>query len=161
MPLQPDPVFTKTAQGRAELEARSGALNGRLRAALIVVNGQLPLAALQRVIGDGAAALIEQLRQLGHVEAVDALADPTVAAVPETSAADEHALLAQQIGRRQREALARLAPHFGPDVDMVAQPLLAAREADAFNQALDLMERKLALYLGRREAARTLAGLRI
>nr|MBP6097487.1 hypothetical protein [Methyloversatilis sp.] len=36
-----------------------------------------------------------------------------------------------------------------------------ARGTDAFNQALDLMEGKLALYLGRREAARILAGLRI
>jgi hypothetical protein len=152
MPLPPDPVFAKTAQGRAELEARSGALNGRLRTALIVINGHLPLAALRRVIGVDADALIEQLLLRGHVEAVGPAAPAEDEAVRQ---------IASLVARRQQDALARLAPHFGPDVDTVAQPLLAARDAGAFNQALDLMERKLALYLGRREAARILAGLRI
>lgn len=151
--MSADRVYAKTDKGRAELLSRTGTLRGRLRAALIVVNGQAPLSALQEVIGDGAADLLEELRTLGHVEAVEPAALPAA----NSSATPANALLEM----RRADAMQRLAPHFGPDVALVARPLLAAEDATAFNSALDAVESKLALYMGRRDAARTLDGLRL
>lgn len=122
--MSADRVYAKTDQGRAELLSRTGTLRGRLRAALIVVNGQAPLSALQEVIGDGAADLLEELRTLGHIETVESAANES------TAPAD--ALLEM----RRADAMQRLAPHFGPDVALVARPLLAAEDATAFNRAL-------------------------
>ncbi|MCQ9375429.1 hypothetical protein NMQ14_14320 [Methyloversatilis sp. XJ19-13] len=151
--MSADRVYAKTDKGRAELQSRTGTLRGRLRAALIVVNGQAPLSALQAVIGDGAASLLDELRSLGHVEAVDPAAQPV-------SGAGERPVDAL-LEMRRADAMHRLAPHFGPDVALIARPLLAAEGAAAFNHALDAIERKLALYMGRRDAARTLAGLKL
>lgn len=150
--MSADRVYAKTDKGRAELLSRTGTLRGRLRAALIVVNGQAPLSALQEVIGDDAAGLLEELRSLGHIEAVKPAALPAGGA----GEAPADALLEM----RRADAMYRLAPHFGPDVALVARPLLAADDATAFDSALDAIERTLALYMGRRDAARTLAGLR-
>lgn len=150
--MSADRVYAKTDKGRAELLSRTGTLRGRLRAALIVVNGQAPLSALQEVIGDGAAGLLEELRSLGHVEAVEP------AALPAAGAGEAPADTLLEM--RRADAMHRLAPHFGPDVALVARPLLAADDATAFDSALDAIERTLALYMGRRDAARTLAGLR-
>jgi hypothetical protein len=97
----PNRIYAKTEQGRAELASSSGTLDWRLRAALIVVNGQLPLEVLERVIGDGAAALIARLLQCGHIEAVDALADP---AEPVKALPQERLSMVQQIRRRPRAA---------------------------------------------------------
>lgn len=151
--MSADRVYAKTDKGRAELLSRTGTLRGRLRAALIVVNGQAPLSALQEVIGDGAAGLLEELRKLGHVEAHEPRAMPAAS----ERAAPADALLEM----RRADAMHRLAPHFGPDVALVARPLLTADDAVTFNRALDAVESKLALYMGRRDAARTLDGLRL
>ncbi len=144
-----DRIYAKTERGRSELLSRASMLRGRLRAALIVVNGRAPLSALQEVIGDDAQVLLDELERLGHVESVDS--ELPVAAHEPTDPALE---------MRRSDALQRLAPHFGPDVGLVARPLLQAADADAFNRALDHIESKLALYMGRKDAARALAGLR-
>jgi len=60
----------------------------------------------------------------------------------------------------RREAIARLAPHYGPDVVVVAGPLLQAATLEAYGAALDMLESKLTINLGRKMAARVLAGLR-
>ncbi len=144
-----DCIYAKTERGRSELLSRASMLRGRLRAALIVVNGRAPLSALQEVIGDDAQALLDELLRLGCVETV---APDPAGAVP--------GLADPQLEMRRSDALQRLAPHFGPDVGLVARPLLQAADADAFNRALDHIESKLALYMGRKDAARALAGLR-
>lgn len=151
--MSADRVYAKTDKGRAELLSRTGTLRGRLRAALIVVNGQVPLSALQEVIGDSTADLLEELRSLGHVDVREPVTPPT--------AADRATPAGGLLEMRRAEVMHRLAPHFGPDVALVARPLLVATDAVAFDRALDVIESKLALYMGRRDAARTLAGLRL
>jgi hypothetical protein len=151
--MSADRVYAKTDKGRAELLSRTGTLRGRLRAALIIVNGQTPLSALQAAMGDGTADLLEALRSLGHVE----VREPVTPMPAEDRAMPADGLLEV----RRAEAVHRLTPHFGPDVALVARPLLAATDAAAFDRALDAIESKLALYMGRRGAARALAGLRL
>ena len=60
----------------------------------------------------------------------------------------------------RRQAMTYLGNHFGPDTPLVAQALLAARSVAEFNAALDGIESKLAIYLGRKQAARELQALR-
>lgn len=148
--MSADRVYAKTDKDRAGLLSRTGTLRGRLSAALVIVNGQAPRSTLQEVIGGGAADLLEELRTLGHVETVDPAALP--AANDSTAPADTLPEM------RRADAMCRLAPHFGPDLAPVARPLLAAEGAATFNCALDAIERTLALYMGRRDTARTLAG---
>ena len=60
----------------------------------------------------------------------------------------------------QRQLLATLRPHFGPDAADVAQAALAAGSTDEFHRALDAIESKLAIYMGRKAAAQELLALR-
>jgi hypothetical protein len=71
-------------------------------------------------------------------------------------AADE----APQLLVLQRRAFQRLQPHFGPDTPIVAQDLLAARTLAAYQRALDGIEAKLAIYMGRKLAEREVQALR-
>ena len=61
----------------------------------------------------------------------------------------------------QRQLLATLRPHFGPDAVDVAQAALAAGSTDEFHRALDAIESKLAIYMGRKAAAQELLALRL
>jgi hypothetical protein len=77
-------------------------------------------------------------------------------ATPAPSAPD-----AERLPALQRHALQSLRPHFGPDTPLVAQALLAARTAAEYQKALDGIESTLAIYMGRKQAARELASLRL
>lgn len=55
----------------------------------------------------------------------------------------------------------RLVPHFGPDTPIVAQALLAARTVPQYLAALDGIQSKLAIYMGRKQAEREVQELRI
>src|SRR4051812_19079870 len=114
----PEPVYAKTSRGRAALEAR--AVTGRMRMALIVVNGVDGLAALERQLGADTEALLDDLVRAGLIRAagppqpappVAAARHPgpgptTVAAPPLPPAAATPSLAAFH-----REAVVRLAPH--------------------------------------------------
>ncbi|MEZ5703322.1 MAG: hypothetical protein R3E42_17280 [Burkholderiaceae bacterium] len=56
--------------------------------------------------------------------------------------------------------MSTLLPHFGPDAADVAQQALAAGSMDEFRRALDAVETKLSIYMGRKRAARELQALR-
>ena len=61
----------------------------------------------------------------------------------------------------QRLAMQRLVQHFGPDTVTVAQGLLAARSITQYLAALDGIQAKLAIYMGRKQAEREVQELRI
>lgn len=158
-----NPVYAKTARGRAELESRVRQLQGMQRTALILVDGRSPLKALAAQLGPQAAAIVGELMRAGYVERVEPMAKaarqrpaedaaPPPVAPPAPAPAD--------LQRRQRLAIELLAPHFGPDVAIVCQPLTTAASAAAFDAGVDAIERKLAIYMGKGGASRTVAPLR-
>ncbi len=169
-------VYRKTGQGAAEVRSRSGALSARARTALILVNGVDSVAALRGKIGPDADALIEGLAAQGHAERVEprpraaaSLSAPTpqpavVDIAVETGAPSEPQLSEAEVRERlaplRREALARLAPHYGPDAVVVAGPLLQAGTLAAYCAALDALETKVSVYMGRKQAVKLLTGLR-
>ncbi|EWS60824.1 hypothetical protein Y694_01429 [Methylibium sp. T29-B] len=74
----------------------------------------------------------------------------------ETSAAE----VRERLAPLRREALARLAPHYGPDAVVVAGPLLGAATLEDYCKALEALESKVSVNLGRKQAIKLLAGLK-
>lgn len=146
-----DQVFFKTAKGREALEARS--VVGKLRIVFILINGQDSLQTLHAKLGPETVALVHELQRLGHVET----RYPQNQQVPK-SPADTAGMT--QLRALQKEAIKRLIPHFGPDAEAAAKPLLDAANLGAFFVALKGIEQRLAIYVGKAQAARILAGLR-
>jgi len=64
-------AFTKTAQGRTEIESRSAGLAAKARRLLILVDGQRTLAELAAAsgLGDELGAFLQQLLAAGMIEA--------------------------------------------------------------------------------------------
>jgi hypothetical protein len=157
-------IYQKTDLGKAEISRRQAGLSMATRSVLIMVNGS------DSVAGLGARG-IEQVQ--GHLDALLALrliepvADTRVRPMPvpdpSSAARNVDALTPQpeiDLEPWRRRAMLQLTPHFGPDTPVVAQALLAARSAVAFNEALDGIQSKLSIYLGRKQAARELEDLR-
>ncbi|NDP64186.1 hypothetical protein [Polaromonas sp.] len=89
---------------------------------------------------------------------------PALEATPSASASpqpmtDPNAPPARRSALR-REAIVRLAPYFGPDLMTVLDPLLKATTDADFLVAINALETKIALYQGRKSAAKLMDGLR-
>lgn len=169
-----DRVYRKTDRGMGEVKSRSGGLSARSRTALILVNGVDSLAALRAKIGPDADALVEALAAQGHVEPaapparrvtdspvpqpppVDIAVEPVTLREAEMSA-DE---VRDRLAPLRREAIARLAPHYGPDAVVVAGPLLQAATVEDYAKALEALESKVSVNLGRKQAIKLLSGLK-
>lgn len=169
-----DRVYRKTDRGMEEVRLRSGGLSARSRTALILVNGVDSLVALRAKIGPDADALVEALADQGHVEPVAPPArrvadspgpqplpvDIAVESVAPREAEMSAAEVRERLAPLRREALARLAPHYGPDAVVVAGPLLEAATLKDYCKALEALESKVSVNLGRKQAIKLLAGLK-
>lgn len=162
-------VFQKTESGKAEIARRQAGLSAATRTVLIMVNGSDSVSALMARGLTQLQGHLDTLLALGLIEPVVARAapvapppSPAVAPPPLTPPASEAppSAAAPQLDALRRKAVAHLGAHFGPDTPLVAQALLAARTAVEFNAALDGIESKLAIYMGRKQAARELLALR-
>lgn len=139
------PVYRKTAAGQAELQARTRGLDARTRSVLILVNGELPAAAVSERLGFAAGPVLQRLAEAGLVEPVPAPAPPEPAPPPPPPAPPP-----ELAGAR---AVRVLSTHFGPDALRMTAPLRAARSAGEFEQALAALRDTLAIHMGRRMAA--------
>lgn len=173
-------VFQKTESGKAEIARRQAGLSPATRTVLIMVNGNdsvnvLAARGLPQLQGH-----LDTLLALGLIEPVVtrvapvAALSPAVALPPVAPPANDaervgsapgsvsaHAALSGPgLDTLRRKALVHLGNHFGPDTPLVAQALLGARSVAEFNAALDGIESKLAIYMGRKQAARELQALR-
>lgn len=153
-----DSVYRKTGLGLTALSTRSSGLAPRARTALILINGRDSLATLRVQMGPEAEALVGMLLGMGLVEEVGA--PPITPLAPAVLAPPAPVHTDTRLASLKRAAVVRLAPHFGPDVDVICRPLLAAGTNDAYAAALAAIESKLAIYLGRRGASELLIGLR-
>jgi hypothetical protein len=163
-------VFRKTEKGAAEIKSRADNLPARARAALILVNGCNTVEALRGNLGPDAESILQVLLARGHIEALateaaqvktpsPARAAPlaaTAGAVAPSGDAEIEALLAPL----RKHALELLVVHYGPDTPTIAAPLLNARTLKAYLAALDALQDKMEIYLGRKMAIKTLADLR-
>lgn len=158
-------IFRKTDAGHAEIRARALGFDARTRGLLILINGELtvgelasrvgfdPVEMLMRFVGAG---LVEKVASGGPrlrpapaptpapVAAKPAPAPPAPAVRPEFVPSDAAAAW--------RRALVELAPHYGPDAELVAAPLRSATTPEAFAAALSEVRDKLSVFLGRKAA---------
>jgi len=163
-------VYRKTESGKAEIAQRRAGLAPAARQLLILVNGVDSVQALlTKGLGDvrGHLDTLLSLSLIEPVPAVPKAAPPPPAApapapaasvappVPASDADESQRLLVLQ-----RRAYQTLQPHFGPDTPTVAQGLLAARTVAQYLAALDGIQAKLAIYMGRKQAEREVDSLR-
>jgi type IV secretory pathway VirB10-like protein len=162
-------VFRKTENGKAEISQRRAGLAAATRQLLILVNGVDNVQTLQtKGLGDVRSHLdtLLAMQMIEPVPSVKAVAPPAANPVapppvappappPPPLPEDQQRLLALQ-----RRAYQTLQPHFGPDTPIVAQAMLAARSLVEFRDALGGIEAKLAIYMGRKQAAREVDALR-
>ncbi len=166
-------VFQKTESGKAEIARRQAGLSAATRTVLIMVNGSDSVSALMARGLPQLQGHLDTLLALGLIEPVVAraapAAPPPTAMTPSPVAPSAEPLTAPttaavpaglNLDALRRKALVHLGNHFGPDTPLVAKALLAARTAAEFNAALDGIESKLAIYMGRKQAARELQALR-
>jgi hypothetical protein len=159
-----DCIYRKTDLAHRELQSRTRSLQGPTRTVLILVDGRTSVHGLTARLGHPAGPALAELARSGYVEEAMAAPQPLPgppATTPAPTPAPAPAASGDELARACRAALARLTPHFGPDVEIVAQPLLQAADRAAFNAGLVQIERKLALYLGKAQAAREVADLRL
>lgn len=166
MAIALDGIYRKSATGRKEFESRSGVIDALARSALILINGRDSLAVVEKKLGRGIGPPLQVLIEQGFVEPVPvdevvssrlAVATGTASLKPASSPGPEILVRHQEIWRKVR---IRLAPHFGPDLMVVLEPLMKASSDQALRAALDALEKKLALYLGRKAAAALFEDLR-
>ena len=168
-------VFRKTEAGREELKLRRAGLAMATRSVLILVNGIDDARALSaKGLADvqshldtlAALQLIEVVRSAAPAAARKpvrpAAPSPVAKAPPDAAAPAAPAAPAasEDLPQQQRELMHTLTPHFGPDTPDVARVALAARSLAEFHQALDGIQSKLAIYMGRKQAERALQHLR-
>lgn len=165
-------VFQKTESGKTEIARRQAGLSAATRTVLIMVNGSDSVNALAARGLPQLQGHLDTLLALGLIEPVAARAAP-VAPPPPAITRPPVALPPSEVPPNasppaavpnldtlRRKAMTHLSAHFGPDTPLVAQALLAARSVAEFNAALDGIESKLAIYMGRKQAERELQALR-
>lgn len=164
MPTRPDRVYQKSSQGWEELKSRSGRIDAFARTALILLNGKYTLLDVELKLGRSVAPILLTLVKEGLVEPVAGpeskltLAKPPQKPVPEFESTNAEQLARWNAVRSQ--VMVRLAPHFGPDLMTVMDPLMNANTKSSFQTVLAALESKLSLYLGRKAAAKLFEDLR-
>jgi hypothetical protein len=180
----PNSVYKKSSQGWDALKLHSGGLDGAARSVLILINGMDSLAALERKLGRDIKPPLARLLELGLIERLDAAGPArTAASVPPPASAaikapsgpppqaaaqtDAAAPAVPDSGAQKahwnalrRQVVIRLAPYFGPDLMMVLAPLMKADTNEHLAAAMHALEVKLAMYQGKKAAAKLMEGLR-
>jgi hypothetical protein len=161
-------VFRKTESGKAEIGQRRAGLAAATRQLLILVNGVDSVQTLQtKGLGDVRGHL-DTLLALQLIEEVAVSRPPpsstraTPAQAPSPAPMPPPAISPeedQHLLGLQRRAYRKLQPHFGADTPVVAQAMLAARSVQEFRSALGTIEAKLAIYMGKKQAAREVESL--
>ena len=158
-------VFRKTDAGHAEIRSRSLGFDARTRGLLILINGELNVAELAARVGFDPAEMLVRFVGAGLVERVASAAPklrpappPPAPAAAKPPAAAPMApappaeLMPADAAAAWRRALIELAPHYGPDAELVAAPLRSATTPQQFAAALAEVRDKLSVFLGRKGA---------
>lgn len=161
-------VYRKTEAGRDEVATRRAGLSPQLRRVLIMVNGAEGAAAMAALGLPDLAQQLAALAEAGLIEPLPAssrsASSQPAAVVAAAPAPPVPAPVVEEDPRLQglqRRAFLLLRQHFGPDTPIVGEAVFAARTIDDYHRALDGLEAKLAIYMGRKQALKELENLRL
>ena len=142
-------VYRKTTKGTEAVANRDRGLQPRLRALLILVDGKRSVGELAQMTPSGFEESIEQLAQLGLVEAVEgAAAPPPVTSAPVPLAEVPAAGATVPLVQAQRFAVRRLSDMLGPLSDDICMRLERARTASEFMALVHKAEQMVDANLG-------------
>ncbi|MFT3957470.1 MAG: hypothetical protein QM722_24745 [Piscinibacter sp.] len=156
-------IFRKTTAGHAEIRARALGFDARTRGLLILVNGELTVGELATRVGFDPVELLMRFVGAGLVEKVanaapklrpapaPVAAQPAQPPVPATAVVRAEFVPAD-VAAAWRRAVIELAPHYGPDAEVVTEPLRSAATPEQFAVALAELRDKLSVFLGRKGA---------
>ena len=150
-----EPLLQKTALGREALQSRGPALDARSRQLLVLCNGRMPAAALRTLFGEPTDELLQDLLKLGLIEAVEPVERIRRAEPRAPAPAPELDLPAAQA-----RALVLLEQLFGPGGGSHGDAVRQARDAQAFEAALQGLQQALSVYQGGKRAARLVQQIR-
>lgn len=153
-------IFRKTDAGHAEIRARALGFDARTRGLLILINGELTVGELAARVGFDPVEMLMRFVGAGLVEKVagggprlrPAPAEPKPAPAAPAATPVPPAFLTTDAAAAWRRALVELAPHYGPDAELVAAPLRSAKTPEQFAAALAEVRDKLSVFLGRKGA---------
>lgn len=157
--MDPRTVFSKTEKGQQEMATRAHHLPARVRAMLIMIDGKRSVE--QLLFGHPAPEdAMEHLRQLvegGFIEPAAGAAPAAVAPAQATasSAAPSQAPAAtEDVGDVRRVMIGMLIDFLGPEADMIALRLEAAKSREALLTEAERLQRMLVDIVGTEGAAR-------
>lgn len=157
-------IFRKTTAGHAEIRARAFGFDARTRGLLILINGELTVGELATRVGFDPVEMLLRFVGAGLVERVAsgapklrpapvaAPAEAQPAPAPPAAAPATLEFETTDAAAAWRRALVELAPHYGPDAELVAAPLRSAKSPEQFAAALAEVRDKLSVFLGRKGA---------
>ncbi len=153
--MNPDSVPAKTAKGAREIETRENKLDHRLRALLIVVNGQASAAELEKKleqIGD-VGAMLDQLVAQGYVAEAGAAGAAAPAAVARPAASAAPVAAPGDLKRAQVELCMHLRNVLGPDADIVTAKIEGCRSIEELRAYFAAQRATLDEWLGKSKGA--------
>lgn len=145
-------VFKKTANGQAEVTARSGSLTMSMRRALIMIDGKRAVAELAPLLRPGEIdGVIVALLEKGYIEPADAAAPPaagpapppTIAPAPRTLSDVSDPNRFMSIDEAKRRVVRELTDRLGPEAEYLAIKIEQCRSVDELRVRIRDAERLL------------------
>lgn len=150
-------IYRKTPKGQTEVETRANRLPPRVRAALILVDGQRDEDDLSKLVAGDAAQLLRELAGQGYIEALDtappaARAQPAAATPPPVAAAAPISLPPSALATLKRDAVRTLTEQVGPMAEGLAVKIERATGAAELQGLLEIGRQVLGNTRGRAAA---------
>ena len=141
-------IYRKTPKGAEAIAQRDRALQPRLRSLLILVDGKRSAADLAQMAPGGFDEAMDQLVQLGLVEAAEAGPAPVTTAPAPLAAAPADAPARLPLAEAKRLAVRRLSDLLGPLSDDICMRIEGARTASEFMAFVHKAEQMIDANLG-------------
>jgi hypothetical protein len=154
-------VFKKTANGQAEVAARSGSLTMSMRRVLIMIDGKRTVAELAPLLRPGEIdGVIAALLEKGYVESVGVEAPPaarpnlpnTIAPAPRTLSDVSDPNRFMSIDETKRRVVRELTDRLGPEAEYLALKIEQCRTVDELRARIRDAERLLTNAISERAA---------
>jgi hypothetical protein len=172
-----DALYMKTAEGSAEVAARSPRLNMTQRRVLIMADGKRTIAELAQLVPQGnieeVLALLIGMGLIGRIPdgtesaaaaaAIEPLDVPTITGVappPTLSPPPGEPEPVMTLDEAKRRAVRELTDRLGPGADSLAMKIEACRSADEFRERLREAERLVSALQGAEAGQAYLRALR-
>ncbi len=161
-------VFKKTANGQAEVTARSGSLTMPMRRALIMIDGKRTVAELAPLLRPGEIdSVLAALLEKGYIEPaaadtppVEPASPPSISPGPRTLSDVSDPNRFMSIDEAKRRVVRELTDRLGPEAEYLAIKIEQCGSVDELRERIRDAERLLTSAISERVAQEFLQALR-